>query len=76
MKKTSCNKNIEQTQFHSCTVFLCSKFKLEHIYSGVNFCGKNVHGNLFLHSLEISQKLEPAKILCYTVYPTFYYKWL
>ena len=48
MKKTSCNKNIEQTQFHSCTVFLCSKFKLENIYSGVNLCGKNVHGNLFL----------------------------
>ena len=32
---------IEQTQFLS-TVFLCSEFKLEDIYSGVNFLGKNV----------------------------------
>ena len=38
---------IEQTRFLS-TVFLCSEFKLENIYSGVNFCGKNVCGNLFL----------------------------
>ena len=34
---------IEQTRFLS-TVFLCSEFKLENIYSGVNFCGKNVCG--------------------------------
>ena len=33
---------IEQTQFLS-TVFLGSEFKLEYIYSGVNFCR-----NLFL----------------------------
>ena len=28
---------IEQTQFRS-TVFLCREYKLESIYSGVNFC--------------------------------------
>ena len=43
---------IEQTRFLS-TVFLCSEFKLENIYSGVNFCGKMfavifICGNLFL----------------------------
>ena len=64
---------IEQTRFLS-TVFLCSEFKLENIYSGVNFCGKNVCGNFyfpgtyFCGSLEKSQKLEPAKISCHTVY--------
>ena len=35
---------IEQTQFLS-TVFLCSEFKLENIYSGVKCCGKNVCSN-------------------------------
>ena len=38
---------IEHTRFLS-TVFLCSEFKLdrlENLYSGVNFCGKNVCGN-------------------------------
>ena len=39
---------IEQARFLS-TVFLCSKFKLENIYSGVNFCGKNVCGYFYLH---------------------------
>ena len=43
---------IEQTRFVS-TVFLCSEFKLENIYSGVNFDGKMfsvifICGNLFL----------------------------
>ena len=38
---------IEQTRFLS-TVFLCSEFKFENIYSGVNFCGKNVCGNFYL----------------------------
>ena len=38
---------IEQARFLS-TVYLCSKFKLENIYSGVNFCGKNVSGNFYL----------------------------
>ena len=42
---------IEQTRFLS-TVFLCSEFKLENIYSGVNFAGKMflvtfICGNLF-----------------------------
>ena len=32
---------VEQTQFLS-TLFFCSEFKLENIYSGVNFCGKSV----------------------------------
>ena len=41
---------IEQTRFLS-TVFLCSEFKLENIYSGVNFCGKNVCGNFYLREL-------------------------
>jgi len=35
---------IEQTRFLS-TVFLCSKFKSENIYSGENFCGKMFCGN-------------------------------
>ena len=38
---------IEQTRFLS-TVFLCSEFKLENIYSGVNFGGKNVCDNFHL----------------------------
>ena len=36
---------IEQTRFLR-TVFLRSEFKLENIYSGVNFCGKNICGNV------------------------------
>ena len=62
---------IEQTRFLS-TVFLCREFKLENIYSGVNFCGKNVCGNFYLRELNYFygshekpqkwQKLEPAKI--------------
>ena len=39
---------IEQTAFLT-TVFLCSE--LENIYSGVNFCGKNVCGNFYLREL-------------------------
>ena len=64
----------EQTRFLS-TVFLCSG--LENIYSGVNFCGKNVCGNFYLRELnyfygshekpQIWQKLEPAKISYHTV---------
>ena len=67
---------IEQTRFLS-TVFLCSEFKLENIYSGVNFCGKNVCGNFYLRELNYFhgshetpqkwQKLEPAKISYHTV---------
>ena len=41
---------IEQTRFLS-TVFLSSEFKLENIYSKVNFCGKNVCGNFYLREL-------------------------
>ena len=37
---------IEQTGFIS-TVILCSEFKLENIYSGVNFIGKI--GNIFIY---------------------------
>ena len=29
--------------FFICTVFLCSEFKFKNIYSGVDFCGKNVY---------------------------------
>ena len=41
---------IEQTRFLS-TVFLCSKFKSENIYSGVNFCGKMFCGDFYLREL-------------------------
>ena len=41
---------IEQTRFLS-TEFSCSEFKLENIYSAVNFCGKNVCGNFYLREL-------------------------
>ena len=63
---------IEQTRFVS-TVYLCSELKLETIYSGVNFCRKNVCGNFYLRgtyscgSLKKPQKLEPAKSSCHTV---------
>ena len=41
---------IEQTRFLS-PVFLCSEFKLENIYFGANFLGKNVCGNFHLREL-------------------------
>ena len=41
---------ITYTRFLS-TVFLCSEFKLENLYSGVNFWGQNVSGNLYLREL-------------------------
>ena len=41
---------INQAQFLS-TVFLCSEFQLENIYSGVNFGGKNVCSNFYLREL-------------------------
>ena len=56
----------EQTRFCS-TVFLCSKFQSEYIYSGVNFCGKNVCVNFFLQMARKITKFEPAKISCLTV---------
>ena len=50
---------IEQTRFLS-TVFLGSEFKSENIYSGENFCGKNVCANLFLRIARKTVKI--AKI--------------
>jgi len=41
---------IEQTRLFG-TVFWCSEFKLENIYSGVNLCGKNLCGNFYLREL-------------------------
>ena len=38
---------IKQKRFLS-AILLCSEFKLENIYVGVNFCGKNVCGNFYL----------------------------
>ena len=38
---------IERKRFLS-NIFLYSEFNLENIYSGVNFCGKNVCGNFYL----------------------------
>ena len=38
---------IEQARFRS-TIFLCSEFKLENIYSGVNLCGINMCDNFYL----------------------------
>ena len=46
---------IKQTRFLS-TVFLCSEFKLETIYSGVNFCTKNVCGNFYLWELILADR--------------------
>ena len=51
---------IEQTRFLS-TVFLCSEFKLENIYSGVNFCGKNVCGNFYLRELIFADRWKNRK---------------
>ena len=52
---------IEQTRFLS-TVFLCSEFKLENIYSGVNFCRKNVCDNLYLRELFLRIAGKIAKV--------------
>ena len=57
---------IEQTRFLS-TVFLCSEFKLENIYSGVNFCGKNVCGNFYSRELIFVNRLKIAKLSCHTM---------
>ena len=51
---------IEQTRFPS-TVFLRSEFKLENIYSGVNFCGKNVCGNFYLRELIFADRWKNRK---------------
>ena len=52
---------IEQTRFLS-TVFLCSDFKLENIYSQLNFCTKNVWGIFFFGSLFLPIARKIAKI--------------
>ena len=64
---------IEQTRFLS-TVFLSSEFKLENIYSGVNFCGKMfavifICGNLFLRIAGKTAKI--AKIRSRKNFPQF-----
>ena len=51
---------IEQTRFLS-TVFLCSEFKLGNIYSGVNFCGKNVCGSFYLRQLIFTDRRKNRK---------------
>ena len=51
---------IERTRFRS-TVFLCSEFKLENIYSEVNFCGKNVCGNFYLRELIFADRWKNRK---------------
>ena len=52
---------IEQTRFLS-TVFLCSEFKLENIYSELNFCTKNVWGIFLFGSLFLPIARKIAKI--------------
>jgi len=52
---------IEQTRFLS-TEFLCTEFKLENIYSGLNFCTKNVWGIFFFGSLFLPIARKIAKI--------------
>ena len=51
---------IEQTRFLS-TVFLCSEFKFENIYSGVNFSGKNVCGKFYLQELIFADRWKNRK---------------
>ena len=46
----------EQTRFAS-TVFLCGEFKLENIFSGVNFCG-----NFYLRELVLAYRWKIRKI--------------
>ena len=43
------------------TVFLCNEFKLENIYFGVNFCGKNVCGNFYLRELIFADRWKNRK---------------
>ena len=50
----------EQTRFLS-AVFLCSEFKLENIYSGVNFRGKNVCSNFYLRELVFADRWKDRK---------------
>ena len=68
---------IEKARFLS-NMSLCSEFKLENIYSGVNFCGKNVCGNFYLQEHifvdrwkndKNRKNLKTAKISCHTAVP-------
>ena len=43
------------------TVFLCSEFKLKNIYSGVNFCGKNVCGYFYWRELIFADRWKNRK---------------
>ena len=52
---------IEQIRFLS-TVFLCSEFKLDNIFSGVNFCGKIVCGNFYLRELYFADRWKTISI--------------
>ena len=51
---------IGQTRLVS-TVFLCNEFKLENIYFGINFCGKNVCGNFYLRGLIFADRWKNRK---------------
>ena len=51
---------IEKARFLN-TVFLGSKFKLQSIYSGVNFCEKSVCGNFYVRENIFAERLENRK---------------
>ena len=51
---------IEQTRFRS-TVFLCREFKLENIYSGINFYGKSMCDNFYLGELIFADRWKNRK---------------
>ena len=55
MKETSCDWT------DKISIFLCSKFKLENIYSEVNFFGKNVCGNFYLRELIFADRWQNRK---------------
>ena len=52
---------LEQTRFRS-TVFLYREFKLENIYSGINFYGKSMCDNSYLRELILRIAGKTAKI--------------
>ena len=62
---------IEQTPFLS-TVFLCSEFMLENIYSGANFRGKNVCGNFYLRELSFGDRWT-ERLITVAFHPLFEY---
>ena len=55
MKETSCDWT------DTISYFLCSEFKLENIYSEVNFFGKNVCGNFYLRELIFADRWQNRK---------------